>query len=137
VRKTGICIGLGTDGVASNNVVDMFEEMRAAIFQQRGLTKQWDALDAYTLFRMATLEGARCLGLEGYVGSLEEGKRADFVVVDLNDPGLHPIYDPIQTMVYSASRHNVKATYLGGKEVRTDPSQIIKEFESIPKRLAE
>jgi cytosine/adenosine deaminase-related metal-dependent hydrolase len=137
VQKTGICVGLGTDSVASNNVVDMFEEMRAAIFQQRGLTKRWDALDAYTSFRMATLEGARCLGLEGHVGSLEEGKRADFVVMDLNDPALHPIYDPIQTMVYSGSRHNVKATYLGGKEVRTDPAQIIKEFESIPKRLAE
>ena len=137
VRKTGISIGLGSDSVASNNVVDMFEEMRAAIFQQRSLTKRWDALDAYTVFRMATLEGARCLGLEGHVGSLEEGKRADFVVVDLKDPALHPIYDPIQTMVYSASRHNVKATYLGGQEVRTDPSQIMKQFELIPERLSE
>lgn len=137
VQKTGISVGLGTDSVASNNVVDMFEEMRAAIFQQRGLTKRWDALDAYTLFRMATLEGARCLGLERHVGSLEEGKRADFVVVDLNDPALHPIYDPIQTMVYSASRRNVKATYLGGQEITADASQIMKEFEMIPKRLAE
>jgi cytosine/adenosine deaminase-related metal-dependent hydrolase len=137
VQKTGISIGLGTDSVASNNVVDMFEEMRAAIFQQRGLSKRWDALNAHSAFLMATLEGAACLGLESHVGSLDKGKRADFVVVDLNDPALHPIYDPIQTMVYSASRHNVKATYLGGQEVKTDPSQIIKEFESIPNRLAE
>src|SRR5438046_2146237 len=130
IRDTGITIGLGTDSVASNNVIDMFEEMRAAIFQQRGRTQRWNALDAYTVFRMATLGGAACLGLEKHLGSLDEGKRADFAVVDLNDPALHPIYDPIQTMVYSASRHNVKATYLAGREVRTDPSDIMKEFES-------
>jgi 5-methylthioadenosine/S-adenosylhomocysteine deaminase len=84
---------------------------------------------------MATLGGAACLGLESRIGSLDAGKYADFVVVSLNDPALHPVYDPIQTMVYSASRHNVKATYLGGQEVRTDPSDIMKEFESIPNRL--
>ena len=136
IQKTGISIGLGTDSVASNNVIDMFEEMRAAIFQQRGRTQQWNALDAYTVFRMATLGGAACLGLERHIGSLDVGKRADFAVVSLNDPALHPVYDPIQTMVYSASRQNVKATYLRGQEVRTDPSGIMKEFESIPKRLS-
>jgi 5-methylthioadenosine/S-adenosylhomocysteine deaminase len=136
IQKTGISIGLGTDSVASNNVIDMFEEMRAAIFQQRGRTRQWNALDAYTVFRMATLGGAACLGLERHIGSLDVGKRADFAVVSLNDPALHPVYDPIQTMVYSASRQNVKATYLRGQEVRTDPSSIMKEFESIPERLS-
>src|SRR5207244_10010401 len=114
IRETGITIGLGTDSVASNNVVDMFEEMRAAIFQQRGRTKRLDALDAETVFRMATLEGAECLGLSEHLGSLDIGKRADFVVVDLNDPALQPVYDPINAMVYSASRLNIRATYLGG-----------------------
>src|SRR5206468_7370526 len=123
--------------VASNNVVDMFEEMREAIFMQRARTGRFNALDATLAFRMATLGGAECLGLEQHLGSLDAGKRADFAVVDLNDPALHPIYDPIQTMVYSASRHNVKATYLAGREVRTDPSDIMQEVESMPKRLAE
>jgi 5-methylthioadenosine/S-adenosylhomocysteine deaminase len=135
IQKIEIVIGLGTDSVSSNNVIDIFEEMRTAIFQQRARTQRWDALDAYAAFRMATLGGAACLGLENRLGSLDVGKCADFVVVSLNDPALHPIYDPVQTMVYSASRHNVKATYLRGQEVRTDPSEIMKEFESIPKRL--
>src|ERR1041385_2263887 len=77
IRATGVAIGLGTDSVASNNVVDMFEEMRAAIYLQRG-----GALDAQTAFRMATLGGAECLGLSKDLGSLDVGKRADFVVID-------------------------------------------------------
>ena len=135
IRETGITVGLGTDSVASNNAVDMFEEMRAAIFQQRSRTQKLDALDAQTVFRMATLGGAECLGLAGELGSLDPGKRADFVVVDLNDPALQPIYDPIETMVYSASRHNVRATYIGGREVQTDPSDLIRECANIAKRL--
>ena len=137
MKKTGVCIGLGTDGVVSNNVIDMFEEMRSAIFQQRARTQKWNALDAYTAFRMATLSGAECLGLEKHVGSLDVGKRADFVVVNLNDPAMHPIYDPIQAMVYSASRQNVRATYIGGREITADAGDIMREFESIPKRLSE
>src|SRR5207249_7802953 len=90
IRDTGITIGLGTDSVASNNVVDMFEEMRAAIFQQRARTKQFDAIDAQSALRMATLGGAECLGLSRLLGSLDPGKRADFVVVDLTDPAVQP-----------------------------------------------
>src|SRR3989454_1240066 len=114
IRDTGITIGLGTDSVASNNVVDMFEEMRAAIFQQRARTKQLDAINAESAFRMATLGGAECLGLSKLLGSLDPGKRADFVVIDLTDPAVQPVYDPITAMVYSASRHNVRATFIGG-----------------------
>ena len=77
------------------------------------------------------------LGFEKHLGSLDVGKRADFVVVDLNEPGMQPIYDPIQAMVYSASRHNVRTTYVGGREIKTDPADILREFESIPKRLFE
>ena len=117
VKKTGISIGLGTDSVASNNVIDMFEEMRPAIFQQRSRTQRWNALDASTAFRMATLGGAECLGLEKHLGSLDTGKRADFVVVNLNDPAMHPIYDPIQAMVYAASRQSVRAS-VDGKSTR-------------------
>jgi 5-methylthioadenosine/S-adenosylhomocysteine deaminase len=135
IARTGVPVGLGTDSVASNNVVDMFEEMRSAIFQQRAHLKRWDALDAYTAFRMATLGGAECLGLQSHVGSLDVGKRADFAVVDLADPALSPIYDPVQTMVYSASRRNVKATYCGGREVRVDASEIVKDIGSIARRI--
>ena len=135
IRRTGVSVGLGTDSVISNNVIDMFEEMRTAIFQQRGRTQELNSLDAQTAFRMATLGGAECLGLEQYLGSLEPGKRADFVVVDLNDPAVQPVYDPIEAMVYSASRSNVRATYVGGREVRVDAEDIVRECGVIAERL--
>jgi 5-methylthioadenosine/S-adenosylhomocysteine deaminase len=135
IRNAGIPVGLGTDSVASNNAVDIFEEMRSAIFQQRARTKKFDVLDAETVFRMATLDGAECLGLAAHLGSLDVGKRADFVVVDLNDPAVQPVYDPISAMVYSASRQNVRATYIGGREVTVDPADLIRECADISKRL--
>src|SRR5262249_34062437 len=135
MRTTGITLALGTDSVASNNVVDMFEEMRAAIFQQRGRTERLDSLDAQTAFQMATLGGAESLGLTEHLGSLDEGKRADFVVVDLNDLAIQPVYDPIQAMVYSASRQNIRATYLAGREVQTDSTALLLELGKIAARL--
>ena len=94
-----------------------------------------DALDAHAAFRMATLGGAECLGLSEHLGSLDAGKRADFVVVDLNDPAVQPVYDPVSAMVYSASRHNVRATYIAGREVRVDSTEIVRECAAIAKRL--
>jgi len=135
MRETGIIVGLGTDSVASNNVADMFEEMRAAVFQQRARTQRFDALDAQSVFRMATLGGAASLGLADHVGTLEPGKRADFVVVDLNDIALRPVHDPIETMVYCASRHNVRATYIAGSEISPDPADLLKEADHIAQRL--
>ena len=135
LRAAGAALAIGTDSVASNNAVDMFEEMRSAIFQQRGLTRRFDALDAQTVFRMATLGGAECLGMGKHLGSLEAGKRADFAVVDLNDASLQPVYDPVGAMVYSASRHNVKATYIGGVEAKPDPAELLKECARIAERL--
>jgi 5-methylthioadenosine/S-adenosylhomocysteine deaminase len=135
MKKAGLPIALGTDSVASNNVVDMFEEMRSAIFQQRGLTKRLDALDAAAVFRMATLGGAECLGLANRLGSLEAGKRADFAVVDLNDPAVQPVYDPIAAMVYSASRHNIRATYLAGCEVKVEAADLLRDCSSIARGL--
>lgn len=130
-----LTVGLGTDSMASNNAVDMFEEMRAAVFLQRTRTGCVDALDAHTALRMATLDAAECLGLSKYVGSLEAGKRADFVVVDLNDPALQPVYDPEATLVFSASRRNIRATFLGGKKVELDPASILEEARKVAARL--
>jgi 5-methylthioadenosine/S-adenosylhomocysteine deaminase len=135
IRDAGVMVGLGTDSVASNNVADMFEEMRAAIFHQRSRTRRHEVLDARAVLRMATLGGAECLGLSERLGSLEAGKRADFVVVDLNDPATQPVYDPVDAMVYSASRHNVRATYVGGREVRIDPTEIMRECALISQKL--
>jgi 5-methylthioadenosine/S-adenosylhomocysteine deaminase len=133
--RAGLSVGLGTDSVASNNTIDMFEEMRSAIFQQRTRTGRIDALDAAAALRMATLGGAECLGLSAEIGSLEAGKRADFVVVDLNDPALQPVYDPVEAMVYSASRRNVRETYLAGQAVRIESERLMQQAGSIADRL--
>jgi 5-methylthioadenosine/S-adenosylhomocysteine deaminase len=132
---TGVTLGLGADSMASNNAVDMFEEMRAAVFQQRVRAQRFDALDAQAAFRMATLGGAECLGLAEHLGSLDAGKRADFVVVDLNDPAVQPVHDPIQAMVYSASRGNIRATYIAGREVTPDPAPLLEEVRRITLKL--
>jgi cytosine/adenosine deaminase-related metal-dependent hydrolase len=131
----GVRMSLGTDSVASNNVVDMFEEMREAIFMQRARTGRFNALDAANAFRMATLGGAECLGLAKHLGSLEPGKRADFAVVDLSDPAIQPVYDPVQAMVYSACRKNVVATYLAGQRVQFDPGMLVNQAKEIAARL--
>jgi 5-methylthioadenosine/S-adenosylhomocysteine deaminase len=109
--------------------------MRSAVFQQRALTQKLDSLDAQTVFRMATLGGAECLGLGEYLGSLDPGKRADFVVVDLNDPAVQPIHDPIDAMVYCASRHNVLATYIAGRESKPDSAALLREVPRLAARL--
>jgi|KBSMisStaDraftv2_1062788.scaffolds.fasta_scaffold03605_2 5-methylthioadenosine/S-adenosylhomocysteine deaminase len=128
-------VSLGTDSVASNNVIDMFEEMRAAIFQQRTLTGRIDAMTAADAFRMATIEGARGLGLEAQLGSLEPGKRADFAVIDLSSPATQPVYDPVESMVYSASRANVRRVFTAGREVALDDSEVLKEVRRVVQKL--
>ena len=131
----GIPVGLGTDSVASNNVIDMFEEMRTTAFLQRSRLRDSTRVSAKQALRMATLDGARCLGLESHVGSIEPGKLADLIVVDLTDPALQPVYDPIEAIVYSANRKNVVATFLGGEQVRVDPRAIVAEARAIATRL--
>jgi 5-methylthioadenosine/S-adenosylhomocysteine deaminase len=133
--EQGVRVSLGTDSVASNNVIDMFEEMRAAIFQQRTLTGRIDAMTAADVFKMATIEGARCLGLGDLLGSLEPGKRADFDVIDLSSPATQPVYDPVESMVYSASRADVRSVFTGGREVSLDDTEILKECQRIARKL--
>jgi 5-methylthioadenosine/S-adenosylhomocysteine deaminase len=125
MRSRGVPVTLGTDSVASNNVIDMFEEMRAAVFQQRTLTGRVDALGAADAFRMATIAGAEAMGLQEHLGSLEPGKRADFAVVDLGHCATQPVYDPVETMVYSASRNDVRSVFLAGREVSIDDSELV------------
>jgi 5-methylthioadenosine/S-adenosylhomocysteine deaminase len=133
--ERGVRVSLGTDSVASNNVIDMFEEMRAAIFQQRTLTGRIDAMTAADAFKMATIEGAHCLGLQDQLGSLEPGKRADFAVIDLSLPSTQPVYDPVESMVYSASRADVRSVFTGGREVSLDDTEVLKEVQRVAGKL--
>jgi len=123
MRKRGITVGLGTDSYASNDSIDMFEEMRAA--RANGLT-------AVEVFQMATIDGARTLGFETQLGSLEAGKLADCVVVELGT-----VPDPIEGIVASASAAHVRAVYLGGREVSLDNSELWKQAEKFKKSLSQ
>jgi 5-methylthioadenosine/S-adenosylhomocysteine deaminase len=115
MAKRGVNIGLGTDGAASNNRLDILQEMRAASLLAKGSSGQADAVDAHQALRMATLNGARALGLDKEIGSIEEGKSADFCAIKIDDSLLAPCYDPVSLLAYSAGREHVSDVWVAGK----------------------
>ena len=130
LRARGISVSLGADGAACNNRLDMFDEMRlAAVLQSVRLGP--GALPARDAIWMATREGARALGLESDIGSVERGKQADLIVVALDRPHLAPGRDPYSTLVYSARGTDVRHTVVGGqvlvrdsRPVHMDPAEV-------------
>ena len=114
-----IPVSLGADGAACNNRLDMFTEMRTAALLQK-LAHGPEVLSAAQVLRMATIDGARALGLENEIGSLEVGKRADVIVVDLNQLHSSPKPDVISSLVYSAQPADVRATIIDGRIVMRD-----------------
>jgi len=119
MRARGITVSLGADGAACNNRLDMFEEMRAAALLQ-AMRREPGVLPARDVLWMATRSGARTLGLEHEVGSLEVGKRADVIVVDRDRPHLAPGPDAYSTLVYAARGSDVRATIVDGELVVDD-----------------
>ncbi len=113
----GLALGLGTDGAASNNDLDMFEEMLSAALLAKQTTGDPTAAPAAAVLEMATLGGARSLGLEDRIGSLEEGKRGDLVVISLREPRLHPLYDPVSHLVYATKGADVRDVVIEGRLV--------------------
>ena len=111
----GMNVGLGTDGAASNNTLRMFEEMRLAALLAKGQSGRADALPAWQALQMATLNGARALGLDSVIGSLLPGKAADITAVDFSSLELAPCYDPISHLVYAAGREHVSHVWVNGK----------------------
>jgi 5-methylthioadenosine/S-adenosylhomocysteine deaminase len=115
--QLGVTVGLGTDGAASNNSLDLFAEMKAAALLQKVHHGDACALKASDVLRMATVAGARTLGLEAETGSLEVGKRADLIVVNLRAPHQIPLYDVISQLVYATKASDVETVIIGGKIV--------------------
>jgi 5-methylthioadenosine/S-adenosylhomocysteine deaminase len=111
----GVNVALGTDGPASNNSLDMFETMKFAALLQKHVYRNSEVLSAYQVLRMATLDGAKALGLETAIGSLEVGKKADIILVDLSKPHLRPLHDVYATLVYSARGADVDTVIVDGK----------------------
>ena len=114
ITAMGLKTGLGTDGCASNNNLDLFGEMDTAAKLAKVSTGRPDAAKAYQVLKMATLGGAAALGLDEETGSLEKGKKADIIVVDLTSPHLCPLFNPVSTLVYSACGSDVKDVVVNG-----------------------
>lgn len=111
----GITVGIGTDGPASNNNLDMFEEMKTAALLQKIRYMDPTVLQAQQVLEMATTDGAKSLGLEKTVGSLEVGKKADIILIDFRKPHLTPLHDPYANIVYSARGSDVDTVIVDGK----------------------
>jgi len=115
LMSLGVTVGIGTDGPASNNALDMFEDMKVAALLQKVYYMDSTVLPAQSVVKMATIDGARALGLEGSVGSLEVGKKADVILVDFRKPHLTPVHDFYANMVYSARGSDVETVIVDGK----------------------
>ncbi len=112
--KNGINIGLGTDGAASNNRLDMFTEMRLAALLAKGQSGNAAAISAHQALEMATINGARALEMDDKIGSIEIGKLADLTAVRMNDLTMQPCFDPISHLVYVAAREQVSHVWVSG-----------------------
>jgi 5-methylthioadenosine/S-adenosylhomocysteine deaminase len=117
LMQAGVNVALGTDGAASNNDLDMLGEMRTAALLAKGVAADATALPAHAALRMATLNGARALGLEERIGSIVPGKAADLAAIDLSSLGTQPVYDPVSQLVYSATRDQVTDVWVDGKRL--------------------
>ena len=130
--QAGVNVAIGTDGAASNNDLDLLGETRTAALLAKAVAGSATALNAHSALRLATLNGARALGLEQQTGSLQLGKLADLCVFDLSGLAQQPVYDPVSQLIYSSGRQCVEHLWVGGKQLldggrltRMDEQQII------------
>ena len=143
LRDAGVNVALGTDGAASNNDLDMIGEMRSAALLGKLTAADPTATPAPDVLRMATLNGARALGIDDIVGSLGPGKSADLVSIDLGGLAVQPIYDPVSQIVYSATRSDVDNVWVAGERLvadskftRMDPEFILDDSRRWAERIA-
>jgi len=133
MRQLGINVGLGTDGAASNNRLDLFAEMKLAALLAKGSTGDAAALPAHDVLRMATLAGAQALGLADEIGSLTPGKSADICAVHLGALESRPCYDPVSHLVHVCGRESVSHVWIAGKccvDNKTLPKQPLNDLET-------
>jgi 5-methylthioadenosine/S-adenosylhomocysteine deaminase len=131
LREAGINIALGTDGAASNNDLDMFGEMRTASLIAKAIGGSAQALPALETLRAATLNGARALGIDRKTGSIEKGKAADLVAVDLDHMATTPVYDPVSQLIYSAGRDQVTDVWVNGRQLLREGSHTSLDIAAV------
>ncbi len=130
----GVNVALGTDGAASNNDLNLFGEMRTAALLGKAVAGDASALPAHRVLRMATLNGARALGLDQETGSLAIGKWADITAVDLGTVEAEPVYNPISQLVYATGRHQVTDVWVAGRQLLKDRRLTTLDIDAIVRR---
>ncbi|MGD8881125.1 MAG: amidohydrolase [Desulfobacterales bacterium] len=133
--NAGICVGLGTDGCASNNDLDLFLEMDTVAKLHKARALDPTAMNARTVLKMATIQSARALGLNQFIGSLETGKRADLIIIDTNKPHLTPMYNPVSHLVYAAMGSDVNTTIINGTVVMEDRKLMSLDLKKVLKDI--
>lgn len=117
LQKRGINVAVGTDGAASNDDLDLFAELRSAALLAKAVANDPTALNAHAALRMATINGARALGMDALIGSLECGKQADITAIHINNLSAQPLYDAASSLVYTNSGSRVSDVWVGGKRL--------------------
>ena len=133
----GIPVGLGTDGPASGNTLDIFTQMKLCADFHKNETKDRSAFPAETIVAMATAQGAKALGLYDLTGSLEPGKQADLVLVETRSVNMFPVYNPYSALVYSANSSNVEEVYVAGECVVKEKTLVKADMGEIRKALSQ
>jgi 5-methylthioadenosine/S-adenosylhomocysteine deaminase len=136
MHAAGITVGLGTDGCASNNDVDLFQAMDMTAKLHKVVNLDPTVLSAETVIRMATIDGARALGLDGEIGSIEIGKQADLIVIDTRKPHLTPIHHPASAVVYAAKGSDVQMVMVAGRMLVKDRRVTTIELEEVMDQVA-
>jgi 5-methylthioadenosine/S-adenosylhomocysteine deaminase len=132
--KGGVNVALGTDGAASNNRLDLFQEMRTAALVAKAVAGDAQALAAHAALHAATLSGARALGLDAVIGSIVPGKSADLVAVDMSAPELSPCYDVASHLVYAAGREHVSHVWVQGEALLRERNLLAPVFSGLDTR---
>jgi 5-methylthioadenosine/S-adenosylhomocysteine deaminase len=135
--RAGVVVGLGTDGAASNNELDLLAEIQLAALLHKGVRLDPLAVPAIAALEMATIGGARALGLDHLIGSLEPGKRADVVIVELDEDNLVPLYDPVSHLAYAVEAADVRTVLVEGRVVVRDRALVTADDAEIRRRVRE
>ncbi|MDE5977121.1 MAG: amidohydrolase [Turicibacter sp.] len=129
-----LIVGLGTDGPSSGNTLDLFTQMKTAVYAQKTHYQDRSLFKASEILKLATIEGAKVLRMDDQIGSLEVGKKADIVLIETDSVNMFPIYDPYSAIVYSANASNVDSVWINGQQVLKDKKSIFNQ-QNIKKAL--
>lgn len=136
LRKNNINVGIGTDGIGSTTTLDMFEEMKTAAYLQKINTMEPTSINAYEILKMATIEGARVLGLDDEIGTIEVGKKADLIFINTNKTHLYPENDLCSNLVYSANGADVDTVIIDGKIIMKNRKLLHINEKHVKKNIA-